>query len=299
MSINQLNLKYFEVVARTQHFTQAAKELYISQSALSKAINNLEQEIGVPLFERQGRNVHLTHYGKIFSDYVFQSNTIIEKGIQQIQDMANVQTGEVRISSTYTIGANYIPEMIAEYVKTYPDVKINYYQKSTSEIIDDVLSSKADLGFCEEFMEYPQATKLAFERIKTEELCLIVLPSHPLANRKAVEFSEIVKETFVGYNKKTGIGHSIYNTLEQAGITDKLNFSFYANEDNTIASMVRAGLGIGIIADLPTIYTEGLVRIHFNYPHFYRNLYMVWNSERYLSPAIKSFRNFILTKSHL
>jgi len=295
ISINYLNLKYFETVAETQHFTKAARELYISQSALSKAINNLEQEIGVPLFERQGRNVRLTSYGRIFRDYVKQSNHIIEDGIHQIQDMANVSTGKIRISSIYSMGANYIPEIIRRYTEKYPGISINYYQKPTTEIIADILDSKTDIGFCGEY-PFTEHSSLAFERVLTEEMCLLVRKDHPLADRKSVNFEEVAKETFVGYNKNTGTMNSIYRTLKQAGFTSKIDCAYFATEENTIASMVRSGLGIGMITDIPSIYTEGLVRISIDYPHFYRNLYMVWNSQRYLSPASKNFRNFVLSE---
>ncbi len=295
MLINFQNLKYFEVVARTEHFTQAASELFISQSALSKAISNLEQEIGVPLFERHGRNVQLTRYGKIFRDYVHQGNLTVEEGIHQIQDMANIRTGEIRISSIFTMGANFIPDVISSYIQTYPNANIFFTQKATKEIISDVISGETDLGFCGEYIKQKKYEKIASELVLTEELCLLVRKDHPLASRESIDFREVVNETFVGYNKNTGIIHSIERTLRNAGITTELNIKYSATEDSTIVSMVRSGLGIALIADIPHIYTEGLVRIKIDNPFFYRNLYLIWNQGRYFSPAIKNFKYYLLS----
>lgn len=297
MYLNNLQaLRYFEVVARLQHFTQAAQELYVSQPTLSKAIDALEQEIGVPLFEKQGRNVQLTKYGSILLDYVQQGFRQIDEGINQIQSIADSETGNICIASLFTMGAQFFPKIIKEFTELHPKITIQYYQKATSAILEQLSRGEIDLGFTGELPKGNEYDFLRREIVLTEELCLIVPPDHRLASRKSVSFHEILDETFIGWNEDTGIKRSINDTLQRAGISQKLNYRFYATEDNSIVGMVREGLGIALISTIPTIYTEGVVKIQISQPLFQRHLYMVWNKERFMSPAANSLRKYILSQ---
>ncbi len=292
--INLQSIRYFEMVARYEHYTKAANELYISQSTLSKAIESLEDELGVKLFEKQGRNVRLTFYGRILRDYVQRGTAEIEKGISTIQTLANEQSGIVRLAAIYSAGSLLLPQYMKGFSDDYPEIRLRFAQKPTYRILDDLLSGDIDIGFCSNYENNEQYSSICRELIQTEEIFLIVPEDHPLAERKEVSFDEIVHETWIGYSGDTGMATAIMNTANTESSKKDLHFSYFASEESAIVGLVRAGLGLGMITDSKYINMEGVTKVHITQPCFFRNIYMVWNQER-LSPPAKAFRKYILS----
>ena len=297
VGVNWQHLKYFQVLAQEEHFTRAAELLYISQPALSKAIYNLEEQLGAPLFEKTGRNVKLTRYGKTFYNYVNSATSDIENGITAIRNMVGSKKGQVYLSSIFTMGADFLPNAIKEFKQSYPDIEFYTSQKSTKLVLEDLLIGDIDLGFSGEFDLIDEYSNLVREVVKVEDLVLIVPPGHRFANRKEVAFSELEKEIFIGYNGSSSINRSLEKCLEKTGYENLLNYKYYANEDNSIAGLVRANLGIAFVADLPTICKDDLPHVVVSDVPFTRNIYMVWKKDQYMTPAVKTFRNFVLNFS--
>lgn len=295
--MNWQYLRYFEVVAREEHITRAANQLHITQSALSKSIDNLEDDVGVPLFESHGRNIRLTKYGQIFYEHVSAATGEIERGIQRLHTMMSMQGGEVTFATIFSVGAFSVPKIIKGFQALHPDTQLHLYQKSTSDILKDVLDGRADLGFVGEFPRSGEFAEIEAEPIAEEEILLAVPNEHPLASRtRPVEFRELLDENFVGWTGNTGIIHSIRMTLERAGLGDiKLRETYQGAEENCVASMVREGLGVALIADNPLTHREGLTFLHIKNPYFFRTLYLVWKKGTYLSSATKAFKYYVLS----
>ena len=121
MFLNWQHLMYFLVAADTGHFTRASELLFITQSALTKAINNLESELGAPLFEKKGRNIKLTVYGESFYENVSGAAEELNGGVRKIHDMIDLKSGSISVSATYTMCAEYLPNIIRKYRRKYPD----------------------------------------------------------------------------------------------------------------------------------------------------------------------------------
>lgn len=295
MVMNFQALRYFEMVARHEHITKAANELFISQSTLSKAIDNLERDIGVKLFEKNGRNIQLTSYGKILRDYVQRGFEEMECGIQRVQLMANERSGTVRIATVYSGGSFILPQYIKGFSNQYPDIHFNYHQKPTYRILDDMLQGELDIGFCSNYEEREEYADICREELLTEELCLIVPDSHPLASRQFVDFKEVLDETWIGYNGDTGMATAILNISKAAGFKKKFRFSYFASEESAVIGLVRAGLGVSIIPVNSYVAFDDVKKIKISKPYFYRSMYMIWNKKKYLSPPAKAFRKYILS----
>lgn len=116
--MNLSQLRYFRKLAEVQHFTRAAEALFITQPALSNSIKQLENELGIPLFEQHGRNVRLTKYGKEFNEYVSEGLDVIDKGIQVAQEHANSLSGTIDIGTIFTVQFRLFTS-IAPYVSGY------------------------------------------------------------------------------------------------------------------------------------------------------------------------------------
>lgn len=294
--MNWQYLIYFEVLAREEHFSKAAELLGITQSTLSSSIDCLEKDLGVPLFERNGHNIKLNKYGRVLCNHVIFATNEVEKGVKTIDEMFKMDSNVVSFASVFTMGTNFVPELIKSFRVQHPNVHLPYYQKSTMNILNDILDGSIQFGFCGEFLRDGPYRDIDSEMVLVEELLLAVPLDHPLAGRSSVSVREIVDEDFVGYTNNTGINHSLMEGLGKVGVLlSELKQNYQAAEDNTVVAMVRAGLGIAFVANNPTIYTEGVAMVPISEPAMSRRLYMVWNRNKYLSKPARDFKRHVLT----
>ena len=131
-------LEYFRVVAKTEHFRKASELLAISQPALSRSINKLEEELGISLFDRTGRSVKLNKFGRLFLKRVENGLNEISIGIQEINQLKNPYTGTISIAFLQTLGITVLPEIISHCTKQYPYVEIQLYQKNDKSKKDNI-----------------------------------------------------------------------------------------------------------------------------------------------------------------
>lgn len=293
--MNWQHLIYFKKMAECEHLTRASEELFLSPSALSKAITSLEDEIGIVLFERNGRNIRLNRYGKYFYDYVDKATGEIDEGIRFIQRAANVCTGSIRLTSIFSPGTNYLPELLQLFYKDYPDVHIDLCEKTTRQILSELLDNTTDLGICSEFVQADEYALIARDLLYSEEIYLAVPEKHPLALYNEVSFEDIRHETFIGYNNNTGIASTIRHAIaKKAGPDFQLKTIFSVNDPNTITHMVSKGLGIAFVVENPSLYTTDVKVLKITDLSFFHPIYLVWKSNAFMSPAVNAFRQFIL-----
>lgn len=298
--MNWQHLIYFKKIAECEHLTRASEELHISPSALSKAIASLEEEIGLVLFEKSGRNIQLNRYGKYFYDYVCKAMEEINTGVHFIQRAANVCTGSVRLCSIFSPGTNYLPELLSRFYNTYPNIHIELSQNMTQHILDGLLNNDLDLGICSEFRQEDDYVSIARDLLYCEEIYLAVPVNHPLAEKEEVCFNDIKNEIFIGYNSSTGIASTIHSAIARKTDSDfRLKTIFSANEPNTITYMVSKGLGIGFVVENPSLYTTPVKVLPITDLSFYHPIYLVWKNTSYMSPAANEFRQFILCNRKL
>lgn len=293
--MNWQHLVYFKVIAETQNFSRASEQLFVTPSALSKAISSLEQELNFPLFEKSGRNSVLTEYGRTFKEYVDQALDCIDNGLAAVHDQLNICTGKVNISGIYTMCGDYLPPRIKQFLEIYPQVSFSMVYQITLTVLESILSGTADLGFCGDY-DIKDKRFIDIERalIKTEDLVIITPLDHPLANDSYVDVKKLKNERFVTYRN---VNSGIYQIFEQ--LCQRAHFephiAFEAPDDHTIIGLVSAGLGISLIANNPSLQTDRVHVLRFadgEVPR--RNQYMVWKKDHYLSPAVNAFRDYIL-----
>ena len=147
--MNLSQLQYFKVLAQEEHYTRAAQMLSITQPSLSHAISQLEQELGTRLFEKKGRNVVLTRYGKMFLPYVEESLKVLNEGAQRIQEVNGSRHGIIHLAYIYTMGSEFVPKLVRKFLDAYPDYDIEFHFTvgTTGEIIDGLKDDKAT-GLC-------------------------------------------------------------------------------------------------------------------------------------------------------
>ena len=288
--MNLRQLYYFKAIAELEHYTRAAERLYVSQSSLSHAIQELEDELNVEFFVKRGRNVELTKYGQLFLPYVQKTLETLETGIATPYDYINPNTGTVVMAGFPSL-AQFAPDIIVRYVSetNRVDVRLQFNQEATyAQLREQLLGGRVDLIFATEVDD----SRVASSYIGDHQLVLLVPLGHRLARYEEADLRELDGEDFISFD----------TNCQLRGVTDQIfkNLSIHPNitmetaQDLIIYGLVAANHGVSIIpyplGGAP--YNTKVVRIANNIPP--RRLYLMWNTEQYLPPAAEYFRDFVI-----
>lgn len=218
--MNFQSLVYFKTVAELQHYTKAASTLFITQPALSKAIHNLEVELGVTLFQKEGRNVTLTPSGAVFYEYVKRAVDEINNGMKAVQHRADVERNIIFVSALFSNYTEFLPEKIAQFRKMNPTYRFRIEYKYTSIIVNDVLQGNSELGLCSNLSpDDPALCSLDRRVIHKEPVGLIVGKNHPFAHRSSVSVEDLRDERFIVYIRSfRGTNQMLYDLCSPYGL---------------------------------------------------------------------------------
>ncbi|MBU5336182.1 LysR family transcriptional regulator [Intestinibacter bartlettii] len=292
MNLNQLY--YFRTVAKFQHFRKAANELNISQPSLSLAISNLEKELGTYLFERQGRNVTLTKYGKLYLEYVEEALSILEIGEKKLKQVTSDSEGHIDIAYISPLASYFIPKKVRAFLEydNNKSIKFTFRQGITSELIDGLKNSKYDIVFCS-YVE--DEDDIVFDLLFKDKLLLIVPIDHPLSKLDFIDLKDIVKYPLVSYEKNTALGKVTMDIFKKAGINP--NIICQSEDENGIYGLVSEGFGIAIVADIMNPNNFKIKQIKINDLNCNRSIYMAYKKNTYQVPAVKKFIKYINSTS--
>ncbi len=292
--MNWQHLTYFLKIAELQNFGKAAELLYLTPSALSKAMRGLEDTLGFPLFERKGRNSILTPYGEVFYKYVCGASECINDGIQSINELLGVNSGRVVISGTYTTSATFLPERIKLFKERYPDIVFLIESNGTNKILDAALAGEINLGFCSDYEpDTERFRELERVLIKKEEVILIFPKNHWLSAEKYVDMKKLGDEKFITFRSiNAGTSHLLWQLCKKAGIDPQI--AFQVPDEYSIIGLVRVGLGIALIPDNPSLNLDNVSILRFKGEVPIRRQYMIWKKDHFMPPVVKAFRDFII-----
>ncbi len=230
--MNLSQLRYFKKLAQVQHYTRAAEELYITQPALSNSIKQLERELGISLFEQQGRNVRLTKYGKEFNEYVCEGLDAIDKGIQIAQEHANSLKGSVDIGTIFTVQSDFLPALLRTYRDKYgSQVDVRLYQGLTQSLIENLEDGTYDIVISAYVENKPN---LEFVPVLTQDLVALLHEDSPLAQKERISFADLEGSAVVTYRPGTPIGDEVKALIEGRNI----NVAQWCDDEITLGSMV-------------------------------------------------------------
>ncbi len=294
--MNLNHLYYFRVLAKTQHYTQAANILNITQPSLSHAIAQLEKDLGCYLFEKQGRNVRLTRYGQIFYEYVDDGLKQIEMGQKTISAITSPNQGWIRLAFIYTLGYNFVPHTIKNFhaIRKNNQIKFTLKQGNTTEILNGLEDEKYDIALCS-YQE--NRNNIQFVPITTEELVVVVSKNHPLSLRKEIDLKELQNEYFIYYSKESGIRPIIDQLFNDNNIQP--NILFEVEEDSAVLGLVDINYGVAVVPNIPMIDHFNLKKLKITNPHENRYIYLAMMKNRYLPPAVHAFSNFIVSNAKI
>lgn len=202
--MNLKHLQYFRVLAEMEHFTQAAMRLCITQPSLSHAISELEKDLGVHLFEKQGRNIRLNKYGRFFLKYVEHAMDELEKGEHNLRELVSPSHGNIDLAFIYTLGSHFIPAIIQAFsaLDARKDISFSFHQGNTNDIIQGAKQEHYDVAFCSHVENEPD---VEFIPLAQQELVVIVSPDHPLASLDQIDLKDTADYPVIFFNKKSGV----------------------------------------------------------------------------------------------
>jgi DNA-binding transcriptional LysR family regulator len=282
-------LEYFQMVARMEHVTRAAEQLKISQPALSRSIAKLEEELGVPLFQRQGRTLSLNRYGEMFLKRVNRAIQEITDGKQELQDLLNPSHGTVSLAFLHTLGTNVVPDLIGSFRTVFPQVNFQLYQNNTHAILDQL--ERGDIDFC---LSSPTVTRpgIRWLHLFTEELFVFVPNDHPMADRESIDLHEMSEEPFILLKPGYGLRSISDRLCAEAGFTPRATFE--GEEVATVAGLVAAKLGVAILPDVVGVDKTKLAKVRVRTPSCRREIALAWLEGRYMTPVAKRFQEFVV-----
>lgn len=284
-------LQYFIEVAKREHVTEAAHELHVAQSAVSRQIANLESELGIQLFIREGRNVKLTAVGKILSDHATAALQEIDKAKRKIAEFLDPEHGTIRVGFTSSLAANPLPTVISAFRSRYPDIGFQLKQGAYKQLIDSVARGDIDLAF---LGPVPTHEKNVKSHIFFAEKIMALLPAkHPLAKQQTIRLNELQNDTFVLFPPDFILREIAVNACAQVGFQPKI--SFEGEDIDAIKGLVAAGLGVTLLPEVTLIdnMPRETVRIPLSEPNVTRTVGIIIPNNRELPPSEKLFYDFL------
>ncbi|CAF1886842.1 LysR family transcriptional regulator [Bacillus subtilis] len=283
-------LEYFQTLARMQHVTKAAKSLSITQPALSRSIARLENHLGVPLFDRQGRSISLNQYGHIFLRRVQAMMKEYTEGKEEIQALLKPDQGVVSLGFLHTLGTTLVPDLIGSFQQEYPNIAFQLKQNHSYWLLERLKSR--DLDLCLLASIKPE-DPIQWIKLWSEELFVFVPNDHPLASRESIPLNEIAGERFILLKKGYALRMTVDELFEKANIQP--NIMFEGEEAATAAGFVAAGLGISILPDLKGLDQSKITKIRVSWPECQRVIGIAWIKGRFLSPVAETFKQYVIS----
>lgn len=285
-------LYYFVQVARKQHMTQAAEELHIAQSAVSRQIHQLEEELEAKLFIQKGRNLQLTPVGQLFLKRAEAILADLERAVMEVHEFLDPDLGEIRLGFPHSLGIQLIPQVVAAFRKQHPNVKFRFKQGMYQSLINDVTKGEVDLAFISPFPE--EHERVCGNIILTEELYVVLPLAHPLAKEAAINLIQLKDEPFVLFSEGYSLRPIVWDACIAAGFTPKI--SFEGQETDTIRGLVAAGMGVSLLPRLALNHSGPLKveKVRITSPTVTRTIGVIHRSHDKLPLVAKVFHRFLL-----
>jgi DNA-binding transcriptional LysR family regulator len=292
MELHQL--KYFQTVARLGHMTRAAEALYVSQPSLSRAIAQLEQELGAPLFERNGRRIHLNQYGQILLRRVDFALEDLEQARREIQDLIEPEQGVVALSVLRGSGMYLLPSLLSAFRQRYPRIRFQLQQEASDATFAGLRPlEEGEVDFC--LCSSPQeAFEGIWQPILTDQLRLAVPAHHPLAQREQIHLTDVAQEPFIGLPAGAHFQTLIETLCRQAGFTPRVVIE--VDELTTAYEMVAAGGGVALLPESiwRNLAHPAAVALHLAEETASWTIGLAWSENHTLSSAACLFRQYVL-----
>lgn len=287
-------LSVFEAVARHLSFSRAAQELHLTQPAVSMQIKQLEENVGVALFEQLGKRIYLTeaghelyHYSRVIAQQLAEVESVLA-------ELKGLKRGKLKISVAST--ANYFaPQLLATFSQRFPTVTVSLNVTNRQTLLRQLTNNEMDMAI---MGQPPDGLDLVAESFMDNPLVVIAPLNHPLARRKSIPLARLGEETFLIREEGSGTRMAMSRFFEAHGVPLQTGMEMSSTE--AIKQAVQAGLGLGVVS-LHTVELELSARrlkvLDVEGFPIRRHWYIVHRKDKRLSAAAQAFKNFLLDEA--
>ncbi|MFC9774330.1 LysR family transcriptional regulator [Paenibacillus chitinolyticus] len=281
-----LQLQYFLAVARLEHMTEAARSLHVTQSSLSKTIQRLEEDLGVPLFDRTGRRLRLNEFGSRFLRRAERALFELKQGKQEMRDLSGLEHSTLELAVTT---ASTLPNILRAFRKKMPDIQFHVQMLATQEMV--TLLHRGEVDFC------LSSPPIEGEDIECQIVCidpiLVAVPKgHRLAERTSVSLTELRDEWFVGVKRGYGTRDLVDSVCNSVGFAPK--YVYEGDEPARLSALVEAEIGIAFIPSTARNSRENIRYLQVEDHELVREIALIWHRSRYISRAASEFRKVVV-----
>lgn len=293
--LNLRHLEFFKELARTQHMAKAAENLGISQPSLSYAIKKLESELGVPLFEPDGRNIRLTPIGSVYLKYITASLSDLSQGNELVQQLMDPDKGHVKLGFTYTLGQQLVPELITKFHTDDKNHAITFElgQGNSTELLQELADEKFDLVLAssvERLGEQPTNTLFDFIPLVQQEIVAAVPSHHALAKQEELSVKDLEPYPMIFFSHNSGLRPLIDRILRQAHVKPKIVYE--VEEDHTMAGFVSYNFGVALMPYLPLLDQTSITLKHLADQPLRHQIYLISKRNHFVTPSVSRFEEF-------
>ena len=287
-------LKVFEAAARHLSYTRAAEELHLSQPGVSMQIKQLEDVVGLPLFEQIGKKMHLTTAGREVYAYSKSIGHLLDEAEVVLGELKGLQSGRLAISVA-TTASHFATRLLAAFSRRYEGVTISLDITNRASLRDQLEANRPDLVI---MGQPPEGVEVDAEAFMENPLVMIASPEHPLASKKKIELKRFENEHFVVRETGSGTRSAIERFFAEHQVSFHSGIEMSSNE--AIKQAVEAGLGLGIVS-IHTLELELQTRrlqiLDVKDFPIQRHWYIIQRKGKRLSPVAETFKTFVLEQA--
>lgn len=292
------HLKYFVEVADKKSFSKAARTLHISQSAISRTIKALEDELGVVLFMRNAKAVELTDAGTIFMTHAKRVVFMFEHLKTDFENEFKLEQGSILIGLPPITDAPIFAQLLGEFKKEYPQIEIDLYEHGSKKVEISVQEGLIDLGI---ICTQPKEKDFESFFLTQDPMHVIIHKDNPLSNDKVIPLKNLANESLVLYRDDFNLHDEIIRSCKKIGYQPKIVFE--TSQRDLMIQTVVANLGIALLPSRlcptaehnPEIAKSVVIRPLVD-PEIMHTLYVIWKRGHYLSHAAQLWIDFVRNK---
>ena len=291
--MNLKHLSYFVDISKRESFTKAADDIYVSQSALSKSVKSLEQELNVTLIDRTSKSFYLTEEGRIL--YVEGEKLLqyIDESQDEIIEKIHRNRRRLRIGVPPVISTVYFSQLLFRFIKQYPNIELEISEVGANIVQNQINAGNIDIGVV--ILPIINSDNYHIIPAMSSDNALIVNKDHPLASRDEVDFKELEHEDFLILDRTYMLHDRIIKNCEIAGFYPHITTE--SSQWDFLAEMVAYNQGISIlpVPIMKRFYSSDRIKmIRLKEPEFPWNIAMIFKKEKLITAQMEEFIHFVV-----
>lgn len=289
MNLNQLKIFYY--AAKNGNLSSAANELFITQPAVTKGIQRLQEHYEIKFVDFVGKKLMLTDAGEVLYQIAEKIFEMEKQAEESIRDFQQRKRGQIRVLSSESFGDYYLPHIIIPFSKAYPLVRISMNILPTEQVVEKTASLNCDLGF----ISYPvEHKKLSVREVLEDKLVIITAPNHPLAHKKNLKPKDLEGQNFIMHEKGSAPRRAIEELIRKNNISIGIPLELSSNR--AIKRAVEERTGIALISRKVAneeIRAERLKAINVADPSMTRKFFLIHHKDKYISESLRLMMDMV------